>query len=103
MKSCPSFFPRNFVVLLFSFILLRTNCSDCPKWGNKFDVSLESKNVLRECAMPDGNLKLTRNVTICESYKKFIYHTLGSPVCCSAVQKVKHRYKSNLHNCFITS
>lgn len=34
----------------------------CIKWGNTFDVSLESKNVRRECTLPDNR-----------------------PICCSAV------------------
>jgi hypothetical protein len=28
--------------------------SDCVKWGNTFDVPLVSKNVMRDCKLPDG-------------------------------------------------
>ena len=27
----------------------------CPKFGRQFDVSLESKNVLRDCKLSDGD------------------------------------------------
>jgi hypothetical protein len=53
---------------------LRSN-RPCVKWGNTFDVSLSSNNVIRSCKLPDSR-----------------------PVCCSAVEtseKVKnqHSYK----------
>lgn len=42
---------------------LRSN-RPCVKWGNTFDVSLTSENVIRSCTLPDSR-----------------------PVCCSAVEK----------------
>ena len=52
-------------IYLFLLLLLFTKTSQqqgCAKWGNTFDVSLESNNVRRECTFPDGR-----------------------PICCAAV------------------
>ena len=47
---------RGFLFLLLLFI--ETNCAtdkkDCVKWGGQFDVPLRSKNVNRDCKLPDG-------------------------------------------------
>lgn len=46
-------------IILFIFLvpLLRAVAaqqSACVKWGNTFDVSLESANIIRNCNLPDG-------------------------------------------------
>jgi hypothetical protein len=44
-----------FILLsLCCFIAVSVDQVPCVKWGNTFDVSLESKNVIRGCAFPDG-------------------------------------------------
>lgn len=44
---------------------LAADPAKCVKWGNTFDVSLTSKNVVRPCSLPDGR-----------------------PICCSATEPV---------------
>ena len=55
--------PKKCVYYLSLFLLvLAGRDPDIPKWGRTFDVSLESRNVLRDCALSDG-----------------------TPICCAAV------------------
>ena len=42
------------VMTLCGFIATTYSQAPCAKWGNTFDVSLESSNIIRNCKLPDG-------------------------------------------------
>lgn len=42
------------LLLFFSSCYFASADTPCVKWGNTFDVSIESSNVIRNCNLPDG-------------------------------------------------
>lgn len=89
--------------------LAASNQKPCVKWGNTFDVSLSSKNLIRNCALPDGRpicCSALLNYSKADPFAKpvgFNYHPIASKKDYSGFIGEKKDDRCSLHKEYISS